>query len=69
MVSVAIVGVTILGVIVADGVKVAVAPFKVVALSPETLRVTVDWKLPSGSILAVTLPELPLGISTFMGVA
>ena len=66
MVSVAVVGVAMLGVTVADGVKLAVAPL--MPLSPETLRVMADWKVPSGSILAVTLPELPLGISTFIGV-
>ena len=67
MVSVAVVGVAMLGVTVADGEMLAVAP--VMALSPETLRITGDWKLPSGSILALIVPERPLGISTFCGVA
>ena len=67
MVSVAVVGVAILGVTVADGEMLAVAP--VMALSPETLRVTADWKLPSGSILVVIVVESPLGISTFCGLA
>jgi len=67
MVNVAVVGVAMLGVIVAEGVMLAVAPF--IALSPETLRVTADWKLPRGSILAVIVLEPPLGMSTFCGLA
>ena len=46
MVRVAVVGVAMLGVIVDDGDMLAVAP--VMVLRPETLRVTADWKLPSG---------------------
>lgn len=64
-VSVAVVGVAILGVIVAEGEILAVAPL--MELSPETLRVMADWKLPSGSIFMVTVPEPPLGMSTFIG--
>ena len=51
IVKVAVVGVAMLGVTVADGEMLAVAPD--IALSPETLRTTGDWKLPSGSILVV----------------
>ena len=60
-----LVGVPTLGVIVAEGEMLAEAPL--IALSPVTLRVTADWKLPSGSILTVTVPEPPRGTSTFMG--
>ena len=67
MVRVAVVGVAMLGVIVDDGEMLAVAPS--IALSPETLRVTADWKLPSGSILVVIVLEPSLGISTFCGLA
>ena len=56
-----------LGVTVDDGEMLAVAPL--IAVSPETLRVTADWKLPSGSILAVIVLEPPLGIAIFCGLA
>jgi len=67
MAKVAVVGVAMLGMTVDDGVMLAVAP--AIALSPETLRVTADWKLPRGSILVVIVPEPPLGMSTFCGLA
>ena len=67
MFSVAVVGVAILGVIVAEGVILAVAPD--IAFNPETLRITADWKLPSGSILVVIEVEPPLGMATFCGLA
>ena len=65
MVSVAVVGVAMLGVIVTAGENEDVAPE--IASSPDTLKVTSDWKLTSGSILAVIVLEPPLGISTFCG--
>jgi len=67
MVSVAVVGVAMLGVSAAAGENEDVAPE--IASRPDTLRVTSDWKLTSGSILAVIVLEPPLGISTFCGLA